>query len=256
MADQAKNPIEKAVGKRATNPPQKETTVQLSTETTVHNGDVPTPEEIMDLESLNQETVDLLAQQDPLEAPGGLEPPKIFPKLPTTTKIPPVLKPKDQTVTTTSSPESLEPPQVEKVEVPPFADKLVNPETGETQLLPPAEDPQLVLLRDYILSNGFNEACVAMHLSVICAQPLVVPSITTWAMPHYERIPAIVHKTLASSGFIETIFPALKVIMGDNLANLQWSSGIAISLTFFSVIQTLPYLLMSEAATKQMETEG
>ena len=308
-----KNPIEKAIGKRAENPPQ----VKLSEEELkkvagdvkqavlkkndlIHSGEEPTPQEMTELEKLQQKTTELVGDEYP-DSP--ME--RVIEK----PKTPPAPKPENQTATMTSSQESLEAPEINNHEIHrsnfeklalkessgypqkfteedvkdaqaamfaenelrmkqackqptedeiaektgAYIDKYGNgPELDTVLISPehpswkPAEEPELAVIRDYILSNGFNVAMVAMHLSVLCAQPTVVPSTTTWAMPHWERIPDMVYKTLTTPGFLENIYPALKVVMGSNIGNTAWSSEIAITFAFFGIIQTLPYVLEME----------
>jgi Na+/phosphate symporter len=65
-------------------------------------------------------------------------------------------------------------------------------------------------------------------------------------MPKRDRLPEMVYKTLITPGFLENIYPALKVVMGTNIGNTAWTSGIAITFAFFGIIQTLPYVLEIE----------
>ena len=309
-----KNPIEKAIGKRAETPPQKtalpeplinklqplmkeepltekklnemidstlpplkETTIHLSQETTIHSGEEPTPQEMTELEKLQQKTTELVGDEYP-DSP--ME--RVIEK----PKTPPAPKPESPSATMTSSQESLEAPEIDNHEIhrsnfeklalkesSGYPQKFTEEDVKDAQAAmfaenelrmkqaskqptggcggiagepTSAEEPELAVIRDYILSNGFNVAMVAMHLSVLCAQPTVVPSTTTWAMPHWERIPDMVYKTLTTPGFLENIYPALKVVMGSNIGNTAWSSEIAITFAFFGIIQTLPYVLEME----------
>lgn len=110
----------------------------------------------------------------------------------------------------------------------------------------PAEEIGLSMLKEHIMSNGFNEAVVSMYLNLICASPNMVPSTTTWNMPKRERLPAMVYKTLIAPGFLDTIYPALKIVMGSNIGNTDWTASTSITFAFFGVIWTLPYILEME----------
>ena len=292
-----KNPIEKAIGKRTENPPQmklspnklKKITGKIAGdikqavlargEPTIHSEEEPTAEELVELEKLQQQTTELVGDEYPDSpmTPEAREKPKTVP----------APKPESQSVTTPSSPESLEPPQGDPIvavlhnhdgttkgitnkeldrpaeeEFHPVGKPITNIEklpsdfkvkhtyeTGVAGVAPTpageeqeafntenqrrsyqlcheqsAEDVNLIDIRDYILSNGFNVAMVSMHLSILCAQPSVIPSTTAWAMPHWERVPEMVYKTLTTPGFIENIYPALKIVMGSNIGNKAGSS--------------------------------
>jgi hypothetical protein len=106
----------------------------------------------------------------------------------------------------------------------------------------PAEDVELAALRNYILSNGFNEAGVAFHIIHICATPLVSPSTATWDFVDRADVPRLILTTLKSPGYLEGIWPSLKIIMGSNSGNSAWTAGIATTIAFFDVIKILPIL--------------
>jgi len=106
----------------------------------------------------------------------------------------------------------------------------------------PTEELDLIKLRNYIFSENFTVAGVAMHIIVLCGQPLVVPATPTWAFSNNAGIPELVHATLKQPGYIEGIWPSLRVVMGTNISNETWSAGIATTIAFFDVIRVLPAL--------------
>ena len=108
---------------------------------------------------------------------------------------------------------------------------------------PPAEvDPDLKALVEYIREDGFVVSVVAMNIQVICAQPIVSPTTTTWDLPGSLEIPTFVFKLLTTEGYVESIWPSLKIMMGLSSANAAWASGVACTIAFFDVVKTLPHL--------------
>ena len=112
----------------------------------------------------------------------------------------------------------------------------------------PAEDIELIALRNHIFSKSFTPAGVAFHIVALCYQPLVTTSTTTWDFKDRASIPDMVHNLLRQPGYLEGIYPSLKVVMSDNIGNEIWSAGIATTFAYFDVIRTLPTL-------KEMENE-
>jgi hypothetical protein len=55
---------------------------------------------------------------------------------------------------------------------------------------------------------------------------------------------------LNQPGYIEGIWPSLKIVMGSNAGNSAWTAGIATTIAFFDVIRTLPALKELDNAKK------
>lgn len=113
---------------------------------------------------------------------------------------------------------------------------------------PPVEDKHLKALRDYILDTGFSVSGVAYHIVSLCSQPMTTPTTTSWDFRDRAMIPEMVFALLRQPGYIEGIWPSLKVVMADNKGNAIWTAGIATTIAFFDVIRTLP-------ALKEMQNE-
>ena len=109
-------------------------------------------------------------------------------------------------------------------------------------LTAPAEDRELTALKKYILEDGFVLSTVAFHIVSLCAEPLTTPSTTTWDFIDRALIPDMVLALLNQPGYLEGIWPSLKIVMGSNAGNAAWTAGIATTIAFFDVIRTLPVL--------------
>jgi len=111
-----------------------------------------------------------------------------------------------------------------------------------TRPKPPAEDIEFTALRNHIMDAGFVAAGVAFHIVALCSQPMTTPSTTTWDFEDRAVIPEMVFTLLRQPGYLEGIWPSLKVVMGSNIGNDIWCAGIATTIAFFDVIRTLPAL--------------
>jgi hypothetical protein len=106
----------------------------------------------------------------------------------------------------------------------------------------PAEDKELTALKKYILEDGFVVSGVAMHIVMLCSQPLVTPSTTGWDFVDRAKIPDMVWAIMRTPGYLDGVWPSLKIIMGTNKGNAAWTAGIVTTIAFFDCIRTLPAL--------------
>lgn len=228
------------------------------------NPDEPSPSELLVLEELNQQAVEKLGDQYPEEPTAPI----------TGTKIPPVKKtvvektvlketpasPQDRPPVTKTCSQESHPPQKNKTDIIKACEKIrdvgyqraaqeavaeitANRPTGAklTNLFP-AEDIELTALRDFIFDSGFTPAGVAFHIVALCSQPLVTTSTTNWDFKDRASIPDMVFALLRQPGYIEGIYPSLKIVMSDNIGNAQWSAGVATTIAYFDTIRVLPSL--------------
>lgn len=105
-----------------------------------------------------------------------------------------------------------------------------------------AEEKEFIALKDYIFDNGFVVSTVAFHIVTLCAQPMVTPITTNWDYTDRAMIPDMVFALLKQPGYLEGIWPSLRIIMGSNKGNAAWCSAIAITIAFFDTIRILPTL--------------
>ena len=225
------NPVEDAIGPRAKpkgNLADLPENAQLTTipQHPSEIPDVPSPSEMLTLEELNRRTEERL-----------LDHPENRPMIPPIPAPIPASKPDLPPATTPSFQAS--PPQ--KIENP-----LDSYEFGTEKLVDyleenyPAEDRELTALKKYIFEDGFVVSTVAFHIVTLCSQPLVTPSTTTWDFVDRAMVPEMVFALLNQPGYLEGIWPSLKVVMGSNIGNAAWTAGISTTIAFFDVIRTLP----------------
>ncbi len=227
------NPIEKAIGDRTKTTKDVQPIVKTEAFKQLANQpeqmpDVPSPSEMLTLEELNRQTVERLQEPYPKE--------KIDQTITQTERQIPVSKHDLPPATKTSTPES--PPQKINAGVSDIIEKA----TMVDLLNLPAEDVELTNLKKYILEDGFVVATVAFHIVSLCAEPLMTPSTTMWDFKDRANIPDMVFALLNQPGYIEGIWPSLKIVMGSNAGNSAWSAGISTTIAFFDVVRTLPAL--------------
>ncbi len=266
------NPIEEAIGKRAKTPETPSRVLRDAPDQPLNQN------EMLRLEDLNRQTEERFLDSDEIRFPQRATVSIATPKSPQI----PVSKPSPQPETETSSQESQpSQKKIELVakELPPLdtendllarhlppdsfdaahaencksqgklkgsdvaksLEEAIN-EKGLKLQTPPAEDKDLTALKEYILDNGFTVAGVAMHIIVLCAQPMVTPATPDWDFVDRANVPDLVFEVLRQPGYLEGIWPSLRIVMGTNKANSAWTAGIATTLAFFDVIRILPTL--------------
>jgi len=233
------NPIEEAIGDRTKTAKDVPKIVdnpkfQDLAQNPAQIPDEPSPSEMLTLEELNRRTEEKLQDSYP-EENLTWEEKRILNQ---TEPITPVSKPDLQLPEETSSQES--PPQKVEIQSKPGGTPVLT-EKAE-YIAPPAEDVELTALKKYILEDGFVLSTVAFHIVSLCAEPLTTPSTTTWAFAERAEIPAMVLALLNQPGYLEGIWPSLRIVMGSNKGNAAWTAGIATTIAFFDTIRVLPAL--------------
>lgn len=233
-----------------------------------------TPTEMVDLEELNRQTEERFLDNDPEPQTGTL--PQDSVTVPQETTTIPVSKPNLQPEIETSSQESQPPQKVDKdadlktaltsiseamkdsggstreytQEEAKEAQEAIEEENlkltkkvcSSVDTETPVEDKDLTALKEYILDNGFTVAGVAMHIVVLCAQPMVTPATPDWDFVDRANVPDLVFGVLRQPGYLDGIWPSLRIVMGTSSGNSAWAAGVATTLAFFDVIRILPAL--------------
>jgi len=92
----------------------------------------------------------------------------------------------------------------------------------------------------------FDANWILLHLSHLSRIPSAIPNMTLWEIPASFDVPKFVYQTILSSGYIENIWPALKLVMGSSIDNFEWTAGVLTTLTLVNVLQELPYVDMEK----------
>lgn len=137
-----------------------------------------------------------------------------------------------QPVTQSSSQELVEPPQK------------VNQQTEEE--LEPNWDSELVGFQAYIDGDQFTPSFVSYQLIVICGNPQVIPIMSQWCLPNSLDVSKLVYDVIQSPGYVESIWPVLKILMGLSVNNSSWAAKVAVTLALFDSIKLFPLAKLTE----------
>lgn len=99
-------------------------------------------------------------------------------------------------------------------------------------------NPEKLLLQP--LRAYCHDHSVALVLKSLCERvPEAVPNYRNWDAP--DVIP-LVCKKVREVGYFEKIWPLLRMLMGDNIGNIQWTARVAMTIALFEVIgEIAPY---------------
>jgi len=78
---------------------------------------------------------------------------------------------------------------------------------------------------------------VAICLKNLCEKmPEIMPNYRHWKCPDPTMgILALIH----SEGYVESLLPALDIMLGDNLKNTQWAGRIVIAIAVYDTVRDL-----------------
>lgn len=105
------------------------------------------------------------------------------------------------------------------------------------------QDLNLRRLVEYIHSNEYSEAWVQLHISSISSFPRVLPTPTLWDVPSSVDMAALVYQVVLTSGFVENIWPYLRLIMGLSKDNVNWTAAVLTTCALFQALPLLPYVI-------------
>lgn len=110
----------------------------------------------------------------------------------------------------------------------------------------------------YRLATAIRDYCVghsiALVLKAICEQvPEALPNYRTWSckVDPVDVIRDIIH----TKNYVESLIPSLRMMMGDNVRNIQWSARVIIAMTTFHAIRTITWQESGAAITGTFESE-
>lgn len=121
--------------------------------------------------------------------------------------------------TENSTPESVEPPMKKKDEI----------------------DLPLRRLKVYITSGEYSVTWVQLHITSISSFPRVLPTPTIWDIPNDYDVAKLVYGVVLQPGFIATVWPYLRLLLGSSKDNVNWAAGVLTTIALFEAIKLLPY---------------
>jgi hypothetical protein len=93
--------------------------------------------------------------------------------------------------------------------------------------------------RQYV-EQTVTEDYVLAQASSILTNPEVMPRWAGWETDTTLDIAKLVLMVLTQPGYIDRMYPVLKILMGRNFPNMKWTLSVLITLAFFDMVKTLP----------------
>ena len=105
------------------------------------------------------------------------------------------------------------------------------------------EDPHLARLREFIDTEWGLPAVELMFRGLFQGGYPPIPIPTQWDVPGVLDVPELVWQQVQTDAFLEEMFPSVKMLMGDNIANTSWAAQVLTVLGFFHIIHILPTII-------------
>lgn len=102
-------------------------------------------------------------------------------------------------------------------------------------------DKDYIGWKEYLVTNWSPHA-ISIHIRMMCSYRQFLQPYTNWKTKSVIDIAQTVWYYMNQDRFVEAIWPALRIVMGDNLCNYAWTSGVATSIALFQVIASLPQI--------------
>jgi len=106
---------------------------------------------------------------------------------------------------------------------------------------PAEEDPALTRIKRYFGDGHYVHGTAAGQVTAICANPSVMAPTTQWGQNLLNDLPKMLTGILMQAGYLDNIWPQLKLVMGTSVGNVQWAVQIASSIAFFDLLKVLSH---------------
>ena len=187
------------------------------------------------LESLMEEKPTVLLQKTPMISLGKIprmpEIPEI-PEVPALPEIHPLPEEVLMKLGTVGRPVESPPPETSSSPELPVEEAPVESPVGVLEKLTPVDSGTTGKIREYCTVHSISLVMKALCESV----PEALPNYTTWNSP--DPVP-LIHAKIQETGYVEKLFPALKVMMRDNIKNIQWAARVTIAIAVYDVVKEL-----------------
>ena len=79
---------------------------------------------------------------------------------------------------------------------------------------------------------------VAVVLKTLCERvPESLPNYRAWNCT--VEVPEVIHKLIQAPEHVEDLVPTLRMMMGENIQNIPWASGIIVGMTVFRAVSDI-----------------
>ena len=106
---------------------------------------------------------------------------------------------------------------------------------------PAEEDQALTRIKRYFGDGHYVYGTAAAQIRAICDNPTVVPQMSQWSRSFHDKLPAMVTGVLMQPGYLDDIWPQVKLVMGTSVGNVTWAAQVATSIAFFDLLKFLAH---------------
>lgn len=112
------------------------------------------------------------------------------------------------------------------------------------------ESPLLPKLRAYS-----HEHTISLVMKSLCEQvPEAFPNYRTWEGP--DIIP-LIYKRIQTKGYIETLWPSIRMVLGENRFNINWTARVIIAMTVWIIVwEIAPGLKCNERSVDSLKDQA
>lgn len=102
-----------------------------------------------------------------------------------------------------------------------------------------AEDPALTKIKQYFAEGHYVYGTAAAQVTRLCSDPTVMPVSSQWTTPFHDALPKMLTEILMQPGYLDNIWPQLKLVMGTSVGNITWAALIASTIAFFDMLKVI-----------------
>ena len=115
---------------------------------------------------------------------------------------------------------------------------------AELPVKQPTEDErQLMLFKNYLDAHWGLPAVVVQFRGLFAGGYPPIPIPTRWLIPKDIDLMQLVWEQIQTDNFIDEIWPSIKMLLGNDICNYEWSARVATVLSLFNIIKVLPIVL-------------
>jgi hypothetical protein len=100
-------------------------------------------------------------------------------------------------------------------------------------------DPEFTMLAEYVLQT-VTETYILAQMGAILSNPGAIPPLHMWKPEIDIDIPKVIHSIINQPGYLQQVYPRLRILMGTSFSNLAWTANVLITIAFFDMVRILP----------------
>ena len=108
---------------------------------------------------------------------------------------------------------------------------------------PTEDERRLMLFKNYLDAHWGLPAVVVLFRTLFAGGYPPIPIPTRWLIPKDIDLIQLIWEQIQTDNFIDEIWPSIKMLLGDDICNYEWSARVATVLSLFNIIKVLPIVL-------------